>query len=398
MSSLKKQPVLNTKPLWQTTLGEYITAIAWSPDGKTLAAATAAGEVVLYDDLAKSTDKLRILQSETNSSVDCLSFSADGRWLVAAGQDGALQLWDANSLETMACDRSSADESGKLNSNQLNFSKQWIEHLVWHPARAEFAISLGKYAQVWSAESRDIITTVNFEQSSVLALSWHPSGDWLTVGGYQGIKLWSAKDWYEDPINFELPTATGLMTWHPSGQYLASNTLDNLVVLFEWNGTQFDDSPWRMQGFPGKVRAFDWSEFGAEPAKSTSKSSEKETAMASRSSLFSSLLVSSSGSEVVVWRRHPDPEIGWSGEVLQGHVGNVSFVSFKPKSAILASAGEDGRISLWRDATNWTQTLENSKAEITSLEWQPQGHRLAAGNADGEVFIWTESTQAKGFR
>jgi WD40 repeat protein len=385
MPSLKKpQPVLNTKPLWQTTLGEYITAIAWSPNGKVLAAATAAGEIVLYDDGAKPADKLKTIQSETNHAIDCLSFSADGEWLVAAGQDGKIHLWNAKSWEKVAIERCNLENSNKGSGNQ------WIEHLVWHPTRAEFAFSLGKYVQVWSAERRDIITTVNFEQSSVLALNWHPSGDWLTVGGYQGIKLWSAKDWDEDPVNFELPTATGLMTWHPSGKYLASNTLDNLVVLFEWLGDRFEDSPWRMQGFPGKVRAFAWTEF----ALGTSKFAEKEKT----SDLDSSVLVSSSGSEVVVWRRHPDPEIGWAGEILQGHVGNVGCVRFRPKSAVLASAGEDGRVSLWQNATNWIQVLEDSDAEITCLEWQPQGRRLAAGNADGTLFVWAESTQAKGFR
>lgn len=33
---------------WQGMLADYVTAIAWSPDGKTLAAISAAGEVVLY--------------------------------------------------------------------------------------------------------------------------------------------------------------------------------------------------------------------------------------------------------------------------------------------------------------------------------------------------------------
>jgi WD40 repeat protein len=360
----KKQQVLAPKPQCRVTLGEYVTAIAWSPNGQILAGASAAGEVVIWLESNPPAQRLTSIHPPTETSIDCLGFSADGRWLAAAGQNGKILLWSVS------------ERSEVKHVTTLEQGNEWIDRLVWHPTRAEFAFSLGKYVQVWSAEHQDIVTTVNFDASSVLALNWHPSGDWLTVGGYQSIKMWQASDWYEDPIDFEMPTATGVMAWDAKGQYLAANTLDKNVVLMLWLGTNFDTQPWRMQGFPGKIRAFAWSDVPgqAEP-----------------------VLVTTSGDEAVVWRKHINPNIGWEGEVLRGHTGNVNLVMFQPKTFLLASAGEDGMVSLWQGADEWQQTLDSSSSEITCLQWHPQLCKLAVGNAQGDLIVWNKFMKPTGF-
>jgi WD40 repeat protein len=365
MPKPKTTLILNPKPQSQITLSEYVTAIAWSPNSKYLAAATASGETVLFEDAKAGNDltqKLIELQAPTEISVDCLGFSADGRWLAAGGQDGKVRVWKLDGDQTVIAET-------------LDLGTKWIEHLIWHPTRPEFAFSFGKYVQIWSAETLDIVTTLHFEQSTVLAIAWHPNGELLTVGGDGGIKVWTAKDWYEDPIRFEMPTATSKLVWDRVGEYLVASTLDNLVVVMQWLGTDFDASPWRMQGFPGKIRSFDWS-----------------------ASKTSPLLASSSGSDVVVWEKHADLNVGWEGEVIKGHNSIVGFVAFKPKSEVIASADENGRIAIWKDAKDWVQALETPMGEITAMQWQPQGKKLAAANADGELMLWTESSQGKGFR
>ena len=369
MPKPKTTLILNPKPQSKITLSEYITAIAWSSDSKYLAAATASGELALFDEAKAGSDltqKLDKLQEPTEISIDCLGFSADGRWIAAGGQDGKVRVWDL--------DRDLKDDKSAI-AKVIDLGKTWIEHLAWHPTRSEFAFSFGKYVQVWSAETLDVITTLHFENSTVLAIAWHPSGELLSVGGDGGLKVWSSKDWYADPVLFEMPTATAKMIWNHSGEYLVASTLDNLVVVMQWLGTDFDASPWRMQGFPGKIRSFDWS-----------------------ASKTSPLLSSSSGSDIVVWEKHADLNVGWEGEVIKGHNSTVGFVVFKPKSEVLASADANGRITIWKDAKDWVQALDTPMGEITALQWQPQGKKLAAANADGDLMIWAESSQGKGFR
>ncbi len=72
---------------WQGSLSEYVTAVAWSPDGL-LAASSAAGEMVVWQD-----GKLVSLLSAGVASIDCLAFSADGKFLAAGGQDGKVRVW-----------------------------------------------------------------------------------------------------------------------------------------------------------------------------------------------------------------------------------------------------------------------------------------------------------------
>lgn len=69
-----------------------VTALAWSPDGQTLAAGTAAGHVLLWDMADK--ELWADLNVAPASGVERLRFSADGRRLLSAFLDGRAVLWD----------------------------------------------------------------------------------------------------------------------------------------------------------------------------------------------------------------------------------------------------------------------------------------------------------------
>jgi hypothetical protein len=66
------------------------TALALSPDGKTLAVATAAGDVQLYQ-AATGQRSGSLLPA---SGLDVMAFSQDGGTLATASGDGTIRLWD----------------------------------------------------------------------------------------------------------------------------------------------------------------------------------------------------------------------------------------------------------------------------------------------------------------
>lgn len=352
---------------WQGTLSDYVTAIAWSPTGQTLAAGSAAGEVLLWRDLpgeGKRSWPLLPLQMGNSQSVDSLAFSQDGQLLAAGGQNGQVKVWHLP-LEVRAyrCQPSHILESAPA----------WVEHLVWSPTRNQLAFSLGRYVQVWDANTASTTTTLNFDASSVLGLDWRCDGQYLAVGGYQGVKIWNSQDWDDDPYVLHVPSASLAIAWSPDGKYLASGNLDRTLTVLEWD----NHYPWVMQGFPGKIRQLAWSE-------ATTQTS-------------ASLLAASSVEGIVVWEKHPDESVGWEGSVLARHEGVVEAIAFQPSSLLLASGAEDGRVCLWHQAKRLGQILEGAPDGFSCLAWHPQAQQLAAGGQNGELLIWSKTSRGQGF-
>lgn len=342
-------------PHWQGRLSDYVTGMAWSPDSRILAITSSAGEMMLWQRESRSLFPLMVVRDQT---LDCLGFSAEGRYLAAGGQ-GRIWIWDLS-------------QPGLLLAN-LDLGNAWVDRLSWHPHLPQLAFSVGKYVQVWDAVTQDIEVTLPFEASSVLDLTWHPHGQGLTVAGYQGVKIWNVADWGEDPYVIEIPSATLAVAWSLEGRFLASGNLDRTIILTEWGNPE----PWAMTGFPGKVRQLIWSD--------------------QLTSAQAPLLVALAAESLVVWRKENSAEIGWVAEPLSVHQATVRAAAFQPGSFLLASAGSDGWLGLWTKVGVLGQLIEGVEQGFSCLNWDPQGQFLAAGGEAGEILIWTKTVSGKGF-
>ncbi|MEO1134112.1 MAG: hypothetical protein AAFX40_15590, partial [Cyanobacteria bacterium J06639_1] len=344
------------KLLWRHTLSDYVTAIAWSPDGTWLAASSAAGEVVQYE---VKTGKTTLLQGAQGESVDALTISTDGQFLAAGGQAGTVYIWRL-------------EGSTATSIATLEHPRAWVDCLRWHPQHPELAFSFGCFVQVWDAATQSVIATLNYESSSVLDLAWRPQGDRLSISGHPNIKTWQRQGWDDDPMVLDTGGASGAIAWSPKGTYLASGNSDCSVLIWE----EGNPRAWHLTDFPGKVRQLAWSvptDIGAP------------------------LLASISGQSVVVWTNDNTP-LGWIPKVLDAHQDILTAIAFQPQSHLLASAAKDGLLYLWDKGERLTQTLKAASAEWSCLAWSASGKAIAAGNSQGEVMVWTERVAAgKGF-
>ncbi|MEM9163863.1 MAG: WD40 repeat domain-containing protein [Cyanobacteria bacterium P01_F01_bin.4] len=349
---------------WQGGLSDYITALDWSPDGGLLAVSSAKGEVLLWSEdqqISLLSGKSAQTASEvSHQAINCLGFSAGGRYLAAAGQQGKVAIWSMQSL----------GHSGTQPVITLKNPNCWVDRLVWHPTEPWLAFGAGSQVQVWNIAREQLLTAQDFAASSVLGLAWHPQGTLLAVSGHSGIKVWRSDDWDAEPECTEVPGASVAVAWSLDGQYLASGNLDRTLTVVAWD----KPPPWLMQGFPGKVRQVVWSPPVAGQA---------------------AAIAAACSDGITIWRRQGN---AWESQVLQQHRRTVVAIAFHPTRPLLASAAQDGQVCLWQNAKSLQQTLKGVSQGFSALAWHPQGNYLAAGGDQGELIIWAPSNRGKGFQ
>jgi WD40 repeat protein len=340
------------QPKWQDNLSEYVTAVAWSPDG-ILAASSAAGEVVLWQD-----GNLLTLLPVGLASINCLAFSADGKFLATGGQDSKVRVWEIKDRANLIA--------------TLDNAPKWVDKLSWHPTCNQLAFSLGRYVQIWDADSQTVITTLPFTNSSVLDLAWQPNGANIAIAGDGGVKIWDTNNWDDEPYLIEMPSASIVTAWSSDSKYIASGNLDNTITVLEYDSSH----PWVMRGFPGKISNLTWSQ---------------------QLSNNTPLLAASSVEGIAVWKKAANDEDGWNANILTVHDGKIQALEFHPNSLLLASAANDGWLVLWTKAKQVGQILDGGKRGFSCLAWDRDGQQLAAGGQDGELLVWLESKRGKGF-
>ena len=336
---------MNLTKHYSTKLADYVTALAWSSQGEILAASSAAGEVIVWENR-----KLITLQTATNQAVNCLAFSHNGKYLAIGGQDGKVKIWCENQLITT-----------------LENAPIWVDQLAWSYTNNQLAFSLGPYVQIWDADTLEVVVTLNFNDSSILGIDWRKDGKYLAINGYKGVKIWSTQDWNAEPFIFSIPSVSITTIWSPDGEYLASGNMDRTLTVLQWE----NPDPWVMRGFPGKIRQLAWSDL--------------------KTATGAPILAASSVEGIVAWEKSVDESVGWEARILTNHVDIIQAISFAPQSLILASAGADGWLCLWDENQEVSQILTDTEAGFSTLSWHSQGQLLAAGSEQGELIIWSTS-------
>jgi WD40 repeat protein len=102
-------------PLPEPASARALLAVAWSPDGETLAAGTRGGRIQLWD--VETTEQWGELGVEPGAAVSRLAFSADSRRLLTAFEDGRAVLWDLEQQrEVRRFERPEGDQEAIVNA------------------------------------------------------------------------------------------------------------------------------------------------------------------------------------------------------------------------------------------------------------------------------------------
>lgn len=88
-----------------------------------------------------------------------------------------------------------------------------------------------------------------------------------------------------------------------------------------------------------------------------------------------------------------DSATGGVRQVLQAHNRTVQAIAFRSNGQMLVSGDDDGHLLLWQptsgDALQWLQTkLGEIPGGVTTLAFSPDGALLAGAGPDHTIFLW----------
>ncbi|KAI9920873.1 hypothetical protein PsorP6_001750 [Peronosclerospora sorghi] len=286
------------------------------------------------------------------AKVLCCTFHSATSMLVAGFGNGTFGLYEVPAF---------------VNIHTLSVTQNQLETVAVNATGEWLAFASRKLGQllVWEWRSETYVLKQQGHYFDLNAASYSPDGRLLATGADDAkLKLWDTTSGFCYVTFTEHIAPVTAVQFAPSGQAVLSASLD------------------------GTVRAFDLNRYKNFRVLTTPEPTQ-----------FLSLALDPSGQIVCAGSMDPFNVYVWSlqtgrlTDVLSGHSGPVTSLSFAPSSAaepILASASWDHTVRLWNVFASKKSFIEPlaHPTDVLAVAFRPDGKQLASTTLNGAINIW----------
>ncbi len=331
----------------------YVTAVAFSPDGKSIASASFDSTIRIWE---METGRTRRILRHPEKAYS-VAYSPDGGRRLAAGGPEKITLWNAETgrmeLEI------NAHQSHDRHFNSLAFSPD---------GRCIGSGSDGQSVKIWDAVTGELTRTLQGHTAHVNSVAFAPDGTRLVSGGEDArLILWE--------------TATGkpvlTIQEYERGAYPHGHRQGVISVAFNPDGTRLASGSW-----DGTIRLWD------------AETGDHLLTVRGHKHWIGSVAFNHDGTRLVstcadnscrVW----DAENGEELLTLRGHLSPVVAAAFSPDDRWIVSGGWDAAVKLWDAAQREeVQTLSAHQGMVFDVAFSLDGSRIASGGEDHAVRLW----------
>jgi WD40 repeat protein len=400
-ATLRFWDVATGKELRQLRHDGGVWRLAFAPDGLLLA--TGGWNVQIWD--ASNGKQLRNCDKDDDGQIESLAFSPDGKTVAASRSNShAISFWDVASGKKQLVDNG---HLGPVLNIALSPDGKTLATAAW-----EKNYSRRNCVHLWDPLSGKELGAVGVDLGFIGGLAFSPDSRLLAVGNEDGtIRLF---DYLERRELRRLEGHQNMIEWlgtAADGTLISLGYHDRTIRLWDVPGGKelgsFRSSPSVPNG--GIALAPD----GKTIAQGGSRDSPpilcdaltgKKVRQFGGPGNMTALAISPDGQVLAagemrgvrIWEVASGKELGWYPNT---H-GWIGFLSFSPNGRLLGCGSSDGTIVLWDTATGKERnSFKGHHGAVRSGAFSPDGRRLYSGSDDTTVLIWDlAQTQTDGSR
>ena len=339
-------------------------AVAFSPDGNTIAAGS-AGDVRVWDWKDKDNPQPKSVFAGHDKRPICVAFSHDGRRLASGSWRGQVRLWDVEAGGKPLCTFTETHES-----------RHPVCALAFRSDDGRLAsASFNRRVDVWDTTTGGFLHSLA-HSGIVQCVAFSPDGRRIASSGEDKIvRVWDATTGREVLGLHGHTSHCGCVAFSPDGHRLASASMDGTIRI--WDATP-------LKGHEGQ-----------ETLTFPQHSNEIWSLAVSPDPDGQRIVSAGFSTPATVW----DVQTGQVQAEFDGHRDVVFCVAWQPDGQRIASAGADGglfTVKVW-DARTGREifTLPGTQPgdpEFFSVAFSPDGRYLVTGRLNGIVQVWDART------